>query len=121
MGGMAQTNQTQTNQTTQIIAKSRWYEIYRELDKDAIRLVAKYVDHHDASVYAMRVIEISGDMLRVYVRWNMPERRGEKLIKVIKLPDAAARWRNQIMHIASIKDFERLIWELDDIITQAEE
>ena len=108
---MAQTNQTQ------IIAKSVWYEIYRELD--AIRLVVKYVDRYDASVYAVRVMEISGDVLRMYVRWDMPERRGEKLITAVKLqPEAAAQWRNRMLSVASVKDFERLIWELDETINR---
>lgn len=117
---MAQQNQT-PNQTTQIIAKSPWYEIYRELGEDTFRIIVRYVDYYDAGVNAMRILEMRGDVVRLYVKWNTPERRGE-IIKTVRLqPDDAARWRSQIMRIASIKDFERLIWELDEaVITHKE-
>jgi hypothetical protein len=112
---MAQ-NQAQ-NQTIQTTERSQWYEIRREISGDVVRLVVKYVDRIDASVYAMRVLEISGDALRVYVRWNMPERRRERLIKAMKLqPEDAERWRNRVMSMASVKDFERLMWEIDEAV-----
>ena len=118
---MAQLNQT-PNQTTQIIAKSPWYEIYRELDRGAVRLVAKYIDYYNTGINAMRVVEISGDVLRVYVKWNTPERKEEE-VKTVKLqPDAAAQWRNRMLSVAHIKDFKRLMWELNEaVITQAKE
>jgi hypothetical protein len=67
----------QQNQTTQIIAKGSWYEIYREMDGDVVRLVAKYVDRFDASIYSIRIVEISSDTMRMYARWNFTESRGE--------------------------------------------
>jgi hypothetical protein len=81
--------------------------------------VVKYVDRFDAGVYAMRVLEISGDALRVYVRWNMPERREERLVTAVKLqPGDVERWRNRVLSVASVKDFERLMWKLDEAVIQ---
>jgi hypothetical protein len=48
--------------TTQIIAKSPWHEIYRELDEGAVRVAAKYVDRYD-NAYSMRVVEVRGAVL----------------------------------------------------------
>lgn len=112
---MAQPNQTQ-NQTTQIIAKNRWYEIYREVG-DTVRIITKYVDYYDAGVYAMRILEISGDAAKLYVKWNMPERKEAKLIKTVRLDDAA-QWRNRMLSVSSITEFERLIWELEEVATK---
>ncbi len=111
--------------TTQIIAKSQWYTIYREIDEDAVRLIAKYVDRFDASVYAMRVTEISRDgLLRMYAKWDVPETKGERLIAAVRLqPETAAQWRSRMLSVETIKDFERLMWELDEayVINQAKE
>jgi hypothetical protein len=108
MGDMAQ-NQTE------IIAKGPWYEIYREVGEDVVRLVVKYTDRYDASIYAVRVIELRGDdTLHMYARWNFTESKGERVITAVKLqPEVAALWRSRMLAVKSARDFESLLWELD--------
>jgi hypothetical protein len=116
MGGMAQ-----PNQTTQIIAKNQWYTIWREID-EGVRLIVKYTDRFDASIYAMRVVEIRGDTIHIYVKWNIsPERRGERHTAVRLQPETVAQWRDRLLSVSSINDFNNLMWDLDDVINQAKE
>ena len=115
---MAQ-NQTQPTQTTQI-AISPWFELSREVEPDTIRLIAKYVDRFDKTVYAMRIFELCGDALRMRAKWNMPETKGERVLATVKLEDAE-QWRHRMLSVETVKDFERLMWELDEIILKVKE
>jgi hypothetical protein len=104
----------------QVIAKSPWYEIYREVDGDAVRVVVRYTDRANSDIYSMRAVEINRDLLTVRTKWNLPERRGERFTTKRLQLDAAAHLRGRLMTIESVKDFEGLLWELN-IINQAEE
>jgi hypothetical protein len=110
MGYMA----TQPN--PQIIAKGQWFEIHRELGEGSVKLIVKYFDRFDKNVYAERIFELGRDnTLQMRTKWNMPETRGERIIATVKLqPEEADQWRNRMLSVASVKEFERLMWELDE-------
>jgi hypothetical protein len=99
----------------EVIGRGVGHAVYRERCGGAVRLVAKHVDREDDSIYSMNIVEIDNDdMLRIYTRWNLRERRGERLVIAVRLePHTAAKLRDYMLRITSTLDFIQLMWELE--------
>jgi hypothetical protein len=94
------------------VARGAGYEVYRVYG-DVVRLVVKYVDRDNSDIYTMRIIELDKNKLRIYTKWNLsPERRGERLDKVVKLSRSAAAELRQRMLSVSAQDFAEFMREL---------
>jgi hypothetical protein len=104
-------------QSKQIIAKSPWYEVWREAQNGGVKVTVKYADRVDPDIYSTRAIEVAGDLLIIHTSWNLPGRRGER-VTAVRIPlDLAAYLRGRLMTIESVRDFEGLLWEIDDVIS----
>jgi hypothetical protein len=100
---------------TQIIEKSRWYEITREVGQNTIRLIAMYTDTFDPSIYAMRIFELRRGTLKMSAKWHMQETKGERTLVTVELqPDAAEELRRRMLSVSNVDEFKRLVWELDE-------
>jgi len=97
----------------EVIEMGIGYKLYRERDAEAVRLIAKRIDVVDQANYSMRVIEIKGNMLRLYKRWSYPWSWGEKVIFEVQLePASAEKVRGYICRVRSLFGFDEVAYWL---------
>ncbi len=83
-------------------------KLYRERDRDALRIVHLRIDPHDQANYSMRAIEVRNDnVLRIYKKWSYPWSWGERVILEARLtPQDAEKVHNYISRVKSYRDFD---------------
>jgi len=89
------------------------YRLYKEYAQDAVRIVFKRIDPRDQANYNMRVIELSGNVLRIYRKWSYPWSWGERVLLETQLePTSAEKVRRYIICAQSYHDFDRVAYWL---------
>ena len=93
----------------QIIERSRGYLVYKEVGEDTVRLVTRYGEE----TYSMTVIEMRGNVLRAFKKWDYPE-EVEDLVVAVKLkPRTAKKLRNYMYRINTATEIAVLWFELE--------
>jgi hypothetical protein len=96
----------------QIIERSRGYLVYKEIGEDVVRLVTKYGEE----TYSMTVIEMRGNVLRAFKKWDNPE-EVEDLVVAVKLkPRTAAKLREYMYRINTAIETAVFWFELERAI-----
>ena len=93
----------------QIIERGRGHLVYKEVGEDAVRLVAKYGEE----AYSMMVIEVRGNVLRAFKKWNHPEEVEDLVIAVKLTPRTAAKLRNYMRNVNTAIEVASLWNELE--------
>ncbi len=101
---------TETGPKIEVIEFGVGRKLYRERDRDVLRIVHLRIDPHDQANCSMRAVEIDGgDVLRIYDKWSYPWDWGTRVLVEVRLePANAEKVRNYLARIRTRRDFDEV-------------